>query len=71
MDEIKIAFFDTKPYDRQIFDKVNEKFGFSITHLETRLDAQSAELARGADAVCAFVNDRVDAEAAAVLEHGK
>jgi D-lactate dehydrogenase len=71
MSEIKIAFFDAKPYDKQSFDKVNERFGFSINYLETRLDARSAELAHGADAVCAFVNDRVDAEAAAILEQGK
>jgi D-lactate dehydrogenase len=71
MNKIKIAFFDTKAYDRQTFDKANEQCGFSITYLETRLDAQSAELARGADAVCAFVNDRVDAEAADILEQGK
>ena len=71
MSEIKIAFFDAKPYDKKSFDKANEDFGFAITYLETRLDAQSAELAHGADVVCAFVNDRVDAAAAAILEHGK
>ena len=26
----KIAFFDTKSYDRDIFDKVNKQFGFEI-----------------------------------------
>lgn len=26
----KIAFFDTKPYDRASFDEVNEKYGFEI-----------------------------------------
>ena len=66
----KIAFFDAKPYDKERFDKANEEFGFAITYLETRLDAQSAELAHGAYVVCAFVNDRVDAETAAILEHG-
>ncbi|MDR0638455.1 MAG: 2-hydroxyacid dehydrogenase [Spirochaetaceae bacterium] len=70
MSEVRIAFFDAKPYDKKSFDKANEKFGFAITYLEARLDARSAELAHGADAVCAFVNDRVDAEAAAILEHG-
>jgi D-lactate dehydrogenase len=70
MSVIKVAFFDTKPYDRLTFDKANEECGFAITYLETRLDARSAELAHGADAVCAFVNDRIDAETAAVLERG-
>ncbi|MDR1468256.1 MAG: 2-hydroxyacid dehydrogenase [Spirochaetaceae bacterium] len=71
MSAIKIAFFDTKPYDKQSFDKANENFGFAITYLETRLDARSAELAHGADVVCAFVNDRLDAETASILERGK
>jgi len=30
----KIAFFDTKPYDRRSFDRVNTDFGFDITHFE-------------------------------------
>ncbi len=28
----KIAFFDTKPYDRASFDEVNEKYGFEILY---------------------------------------
>jgi D-lactate dehydrogenase len=71
MSAINIAFFDAKPYDKQTFNQVNEKYGFAITYLETRLDARSAGLAHEADAVCAFVNDRVDAETAKILEHGK
>jgi D-lactate dehydrogenase len=71
MSVVNVAFFDAKPYDKQSFDKANEKYGFAITYLETRLDARSAELAHGADVVCAFVNDRVDAETQAVLGLGK
>ena len=33
----KIAFFDTKPYDRASFDEVNEKYGFEILYHKGRI----------------------------------
>ena len=62
MKNIKVAFFDTKPYDREFFDKANEKFGFQLTYFETRLGPASARMAAGFDAVSAFVNDDVGEE---------
>lgn len=58
---MKIAFFDTKPYDREAFEKYADSFGAKIKYYETKLNADTAELAHGADAVCVFVNDTVDA----------
>ena len=29
---IKIAFFDTKEYDRKLFDEYNKKYGYEITY---------------------------------------
>ena len=58
---MKIAFFDTKPYDRPAFDKYAAKQGAKIKYFETKLNADTAELAAGYDAVCVFVNDSVDA----------
>lgn len=60
--KIKIAFFDTKPYDRLTFDEIRERYGFDIDYLETRLTPPSAKLAQGCDVVCAFVNDDLGAE---------
>lgn len=57
---MKIAFFDTKPYDREPFLKASEGKGLEYLFFETRLRAETAELARGCDAVCVFVNDTVD-----------
>lgn len=57
---IKIAFFDTKPYDRNIFDRVNEKYGYSIKYFPSRLSPDNAKLAKEYDVVCAFVNDNLD-----------
>lgn len=58
----KISFYDTKPYDRQFFDKANELFGFDIHYYETKLSPKTAVLAAGSKAVIAFVNDDISKE---------
>ena len=55
----KIAFFDTKPYDRKAFDLSNQKFGFDITYFDAHLNERTVKLTAGFDAVCAFVNDSI------------
>ena len=54
----KVAFFDAKPYDREWFDKLNQKY--ELHYFESKLDEETAELARGCQAVCVFVNDNLD-----------
>jgi len=56
----KIAVFDAKPYDIATFDKTNEKYGFELTYHKEHLDKNNVVLANGADAVCIFVNAKVD-----------
>ena len=63
----KILFFSTQPYDRDFFTKQNEEWGFQIDFVESRLRQKTANLAQGADAVCAFVNDKPDATVMATL----
>ena len=58
---MKIAFFDTKPYDRDSFLKESEGLDVEFKFFETRLREETVELARGCDAVCVFVNDTVTA----------
>lgn len=58
---MRLAFFDTKPYDKPSFDKYSAQYGIEIKYFETKLNADTAELAHGFDVVCAFVNDTVDA----------
>ena len=56
---MKIAFFDAKPYDVESFKKYESKdFGFKF--YETKLSEDTADLARGCDVVCIFVNDIAD-----------
>lgn len=58
---MKIAFFDTKPYDKNSFDKYADEYGVRIKYFETKLNEDTADLANGFDAVCVFVNDTVNA----------
>ena len=55
----KVAFFDTKPYDRTWFDALGKHY--EITYFEEKLNHHTAKFTDGFDAVCAFVNDRVNA----------
>ena len=56
----KIAFFDTKPYDRASFDEVNEKYGFEILYHKGQLNRNNVVLTQGMDAICIFVHDTAD-----------
>jgi len=59
--DMKIAFFDTKPYDIPSFDKYGKKKGLTFKYFETKLNEDTVDLAQGYDGVCAFVNDTVNA----------
>ncbi len=56
----KIAFFDTKPYDKEIFESINKKNGYEIKYFKFHLNVDNAILANGYDVVIAFVNDTID-----------
>ena len=57
---MKVAFFDAKPYDKPSFEKYGAEKGIRFKYFETKLNEDTAELAHGFDAVCAFVNDTVN-----------
>ena len=59
---MKIAFFDTKQYDKQSFQSYASKSGLDIKFFETKLNEDTVKLAKGYDAVCVFVNDIVNEE---------
>lgn len=59
---IKTAFYDAKAYDMPSFIKFGNLKGIEFKFLETKLSADTVELARGCDAVCVFVNDTVSKE---------
>ena len=59
---MKLAFFDTKPYDIPGFEKYSSDAGVEIKYFESKLNADTVSLAAGFDAVCVFVNDTVNAK---------
>ena len=58
---MKIAFFDTKPYDKPSFERFGAKQGVTFKYFETKLNEDTVDLANGFDGVCVFVNDTVNA----------
>ncbi|MBN2612149.1 MAG: 2-hydroxyacid dehydrogenase [Bacteroidales bacterium] len=55
----KIAFFDTKPYDKESFDELNKKYGYDIRYFKYHLTPDNIVLAQGFDIVVVFVNDMI------------
>ncbi|MGI6071157.1 MAG: 2-hydroxyacid dehydrogenase [Blautia sp.] len=54
---MKILFYGTKNYDEQFFQKLLPEFpGIEIKFIEANIHEETAWLATGYDAVCAFVN---------------
>lgn len=57
---IKVAFFDTKEYDRASFELCNVQNEMEFKFLETKLTEDTVDLAKGCGVVCVFVNDTVN-----------
>ncbi|MGJ5641948.1 2-hydroxyacid dehydrogenase [Formosa sp. S-31] len=57
---MKVAFFSTKSYDKSCFEKHNKNI-HELIYLEATLNKHTVNLTQGCDAVCAFVNDQLDA----------
>lgn len=60
---MKILFYDTKDYDRESFEKTRGRYpDIHIDYFKLELSPGTAKLAKGYDAVCAFVNCDVGTE---------
>ncbi|HZR45930.1 MAG TPA: 2-hydroxyacid dehydrogenase [Candidatus Manganitrophaceae bacterium] len=56
---MRVAFFSTKPYDRISFEAAGRGGRHELVFLEPHLNRETAVLAAGFPAVCAFVNDQL------------
>jgi D-lactate dehydrogenase len=65
---MNIAFFSAKPYEKSFFEAANAAGRHAFTWLEAPLSSATAPLAAGHEAVCAFVNDRLDAPTLEILK---
>jgi D-lactate dehydrogenase len=67
---MKVAFFNTKPYDRQSFNAANQQYQHEIIFFESHLSHEIVSLAIGFPAVCIFINDYLNAETLETLANG-
>ena len=67
---MRVAVFSTKSYDREFLVAANARHGHELLFLEGRLTGESASLGAGSPAVCAFVNDELDAGVLGTLAAG-
>lgn len=62
---MKTAVFSARPYDRHFLEAANQQGGtadaFTFEYFDVGLDLATATLAQDCQAVCVFVNDRLDA----------
>lgn len=59
---MNILFYDTRKYDRDSFDAIKDKYPqLCIDYVEADLSVRTARLARGYEAICAFVSSDVSA----------
>lgn len=71
MENIKVALFDSKPYDKSVFREVNEKYGFDLKFFKHHLNKDTVSLSYEFDAVCAFVNDVIDQDVVDAMVNNK
>lgn len=59
---IKVAFFDTKSYDKDAFTTSNTNYNYSINFIDKKLTPDTVNLAKNSNFVCVIVNDLVNEE---------
>ena len=64
---MKIAFFDSKEYDKNYFNSQADKYNFKYKFFSAKLNADTAVMAKGYSVVCVFVNDIVNKEVIDIL----
>lgn len=64
---MQISVFSTKPYDRRFLDAASTGSGLRLAYFDAKLSLETCDLAAGSDAVCAFVNDDLNARVLAIL----
>lgn len=63
-----VAVYDTKPYDRKYLEEANQSGKIAWRFFDFRLNVTTAMTAKGANAVCLFVNDTADRETLMALK---
>ena len=64
---IKVAVFDTKPYDVPGLEKYGKEHSVDLKFFETKLTEDTVDLAKGFQAIVVFVNDVLNAKVIDIL----
>ena len=64
---MRIAVFNTKPYDQRFLEEANAAHQHDLVFLEPHLSVHTARLAEGCAVICTFVNDPLNAATLEVL----
>lgn len=56
----KVAVFSSKSYDRKYIETASREYSISFDFFESRLTEETTALAKGYEALCLFVNDKLD-----------
>jgi D-lactate dehydrogenase len=67
---VQVAVFRAKPYDIRVLTERNAAHRHDLRFLDARLAADTAQLASGLPALCAFVNDQLDRPTLAAVAAG-
>jgi D-lactate dehydrogenase len=67
---MKVSIFSSKAYDEQFLSAANHSGLHELIFIENHLKKDTAKLAEGSPAICAFVNDILDAETLEKLAKG-
>lgn len=69
----EVHFYDTKKYDQEYFSQLVKrdegKYPFKLVFHDFKLNQHTVEAAKGAQAICAFVNDQIDKGVIEKLSH--
>ena len=66
---MKVLFYAAKNYDKKSFEPFGEQFpDVTIDYIDHELEPRTATLAKGYDAICAFVSADVGAETLSILK---
>jgi D-lactate dehydrogenase len=57
---MKVAIYSSKSYDSEYFDKFNTKSKHVLTYFKAPLNSETVSSAKGYEAVCVFVSDKLD-----------
>ncbi len=67
---MKVAIFSTKSYDRKFLQDMNAAHDHELVFFEPHLTKETVALAAGFPAICAFVNDELNASVLKALAKG-